>query len=211
MKITSIISSIIFATMASAVAEESAASADGFTPLALADLETEGNWAADGEGVIGLVPREGESGWKRYNHYLWVPGTFENFSFDFEYQHGAGGNSGLYFRVSDQADPVASGFEVQIMDSTGKADSEMGHHDLGGIIQTHGASKNMSKAPGEWNRMTVTLEGNHLKVVLNGETIQDLDLAASKKPDKELAASGKISIQDHGLPFAVRNLRVKKL
>jgi Domain of Unknown Function (DUF1080) len=190
---------------------EGAASSDGYTALALKDLETEGNWSVDGEGAFRLVPREGESGWKRYHHYLWLPGTFGNFSFDFEYQHPAGGNSGLYFRVSDQADPVVSGFEVQIMDSTGKADAEMGHHDLGGIIQTKGASKNMSKPPGEWNRMIVTMEGNHLTVVLNGETIQDLDLATAKKPDKELAASGKICIQDHGLPFAVRNLRVKQL
>lgn len=211
MKITPVIPFIIFITLSSAKAEEGSKSSDGFTPLVLKDLETEGNWTVDTEGAIRLVPREGESGWTRYNHYLWIPGVFGNFSFDFEYQHAAGGNSGLYFRVSDQADPVASGFEVQIMDSTGKADSEMGHHDLGGIIQTKGASKNMSRAPGEWNRMIVTMEGNHLTVVLNGETIQDLDLATVKKPDKELAATGKISIQDHGLPFSVRNLRVKKL
>lgn len=210
MKITSIIHFIIILTLVSASAQDGAKDSDGFTPLAMKDLETEGNWALDSEGAIRLEPREGESGWKRYNHYLWIPGTFGNFSFDFEYQHASGGNSGLYFRVSDQADPVASGFEVQIMDSTGKADAEMGHHDLGGIIQTKGASKNMSKAPGEWNRMIVTMEGNRLTVVLNGETIQDLDLAAAKKPEKELAASGKIAIQDHGLAFAVRNLRVKK-
>lgn len=210
MKITSIIHFIIILTLVSASAQDGAKDSDGFTPLAMKDLETEGNWALDSEGAIRLEPREGESGWKRYNHYLWIPGTFGNFSFDFEYQHASGGNSGLYFRVSDQADPVASGFEVQIMDSTGKADAEMGHHDLGGIIQTKGASKNMSKAPGEWNRMIVTMEGNRLTVVLNGETIQDLDLAAAKKPEKELEASGKIAIQDHGLAFAVRNLRVKK-
>ena len=32
-----------------------------------------------------------------------------------------------------------------------------------------------------------------------------------KPKDKKLVASGKISIQDHGQPFTVRNLRVKKL
>ena len=48
-------------------------------------------------------------------------------------------------------------------------------------------------------------------MVLNGELVQDINLAEKKPKDKELVASGKICIQDHGQPFTVRNLRVKKL
>jgi len=177
----------------------------------LSQLGTEGNWKIQEDGSLYLEPREGEEGWQRYHHYLWLKDNYGDFVFDFEYKHADGGNSGFYFRVSDKADPVASGFEVQIMDSTGKADADMGHHDLGGVIKTKGASKNMSKAPNEWNRMTVTMKGNQLTVVLNGETIQYFDLAAAKGADVNLATEGLITIQDHGLPFWVRNLQVKRL
>jgi hypothetical protein len=51
-----------------------------------------------------------------------------------------------------------------------------------------------------------------VSVVLNGKKVQDnLDLAAKKPKGKKLAGAGKIAIQDHGLKFSVRNLRVKKL
>jgi len=187
----------------------------GFTPLIvdgkLSGLITEGNWKIQEDGSIYLEPRKGEEGWKRYNHYLTTAEKYGDFVFDFEYKHAEGGNSGFYFRVSDSADPVESGYEVQIMDSTGVADDEMGHHDLGGIIKTKGASKNMSKPNNEWNRMTVTMKGNHLTVVLNGETVQDFDLSKEKPEGKELDAEGYLSIQDHGLPFWVRNLQVKGL
>jgi len=188
---------------------------EGFTVLYdgknLDGIETEGNWKIQEDGSLFLEPREGEKGWSRYNHYIWLKEKHGDFVFDFEYKHPEGGNSGLYFRCADKVDPTKSGFEVQIKDSTGLADDKMGHHDLGGVIQTKGASKNMSKPANEWNRMTVTMKGNQLQVVLNGELIQDFDLSKEKKEDKELVEEGWISIQDHGLPFYVRNLQVKKL
>ena len=120
-----------------------------------------------------------------------------------------GGNSGLYFRIYDESDATAHGFEVQILDCYGK--KKLGPHDLGGVIKTAGPLVNASKKPGEWNRMVVTLKEGKLTVVLNGKTVQDeLDLAAKKPKDKKLADKGKIAIQDHGQPFWVRNIKVKK-
>lgn len=176
----------------------------------IAKYKTEGNWEKQADGSLQLTPREGESGWTRYNHYIWLPGEYGDFTFDFEFKYAKGGNSGLYFRCADDVDPTKSGFEVQINDSFGLKE-DAGHHDMGGIIQTQGPTKNMAKPPGEWNQMTVSMKGDRLVVVLNGECIQDFNLREKKPKDKELVKSGKISIQDHGLPFTVRNLRVKKL
>ncbi len=188
---------------------------EGFTPLieggTWSGLQTEGNWQIQENGEVYLEPREGEEGWKRYHHYLTTTEKYGDFVFDFEYKHGEGGNSGFYFRISDVSEPTEHGFEVQILDSLGKPDEEMGHHDNGGVIRTKGADKNASKPAGEWNRMTVTMKGSHITVVLNGQKIQDFDLAKEKPEDKELASEGYISIQDHGLPFWVRNLQVKRL
>ena len=191
-----------------------AADAGGFETIYdgkdLSKIKTEGNWQIQPDGSLQLTPREGEKGWTRYNHYIWLPGEYGDFTFDFEFLYTEGGNSGLYFRCGDDIDPTLSGFEVQILDSFG-VEKELGHHDMGGIIKTQGPSQNMSKAPGEWNRMTVSMVGDRLIVVLNGECIQDFNLREKKPGDKNLPASGKIAIQDHGLPFTVRNIRVKKL
>tara|TARA_B110000003_G_scaffold268333_1_gene297713 strand:- start:4630 stop:5256 length:627 start_codon:yes stop_codon:yes gene_type:complete len=188
--------------------------AEGFTTVFdgkdLSKIETTGNWKIQKDGSLYLEPRPGEKGWTRYGSYLWLKDDYKDFVFDFEYKHEKGGNSGLYFRIYDEADPTVHGFEVQILDCFGK--KKLGQHDLGGVIQTAGPLANGSKPAGEWNRMVVTMKKGKLSVVLNGEIVQDkLDLAASKPKNKKLADSGKIAIQDHGQKFWVRNLRVKRL
>ncbi|MEM7699274.1 MAG: DUF1080 domain-containing protein [Verrucomicrobiota bacterium] len=155
-------------------AEHPEKNAAGFVDLIdgedLSAIETEGNWILQDDGSLYLDPREGESGWKRYHHYVWLKEAYGDFVFDFEYKHPKGGNSGFYFRIGDKSNPVDSGFEVQILDSLGKPDEKMGHHDNGGIIKTKGASKNMTKEPGEWNRMTVTMQGNQLTIATHSRT-----------------------------------------
>ena len=65
------------------------------------------------------------------------------------------------------------------------------------------------KPAGEWNRYTITLKGNHLHVVLNGEQIQDLDLSKTKLKDRP--AEGYISFQDEAKRIWYRNVRIKEL
>lgn len=173
-------------------------------------VKTEGNWIPQEDGSLFLDPRPGEKGWTRYGSYLWLTEDYKDFMFDFEYKHGKGGNSGLYFRIYDESDATAHGFEVQILDCYGK--EKLGQHDLGGVIKTAGPLTNASKPAGEWNRMKVMMKDGKLTVILNGKTVQDkLDVAAKKPKGKKFADSGKIAIQDHGQKFSVRKLMVKKL
>ena len=176
----------------------------------LSKIKTEGNWKIQEDGSLMLQPRPGEKGWTRYGSYLWLLDDYEDFVVDFEYKHGKGGNSGLYFRIYDESDATAHGFEVQILDCFGK--EKLGQHDLGGVIKTAGPLVNAAKPAGEWNRMIVTMKDGKLTVELNGKKVQDgLDVAAKKPKDKKLAAKGKIAIQDHGQQFWVRNIKAKKL
>ena len=177
------------------------------------DLEgwtTTGNWAAEPDGVLSIRPREGERGWQRYGDYIWSERPYGDFILDVEYAFPPGGNSGLFFRVADRADPVRTGIEAQILDSIGH-EGEMTHHDHGGIISTQGASENRSLPPGEWNRMIVTARGERLQVDLNGAQIIDLRLDQSAIADR--AMSGFIGLQDHGRPNEIRfrNLWLKEL
>lgn len=176
----------------------------------LSQIQTEGNWQIQDDGSLHLTPREGEKGWKRYGSYIWLKEEYADFVFDFEFKFAKGGNSGFYFRCSDDIDPTKSGFEIQILDSHG-VEKELGHHDMGGVIRTCGPLVNAARPAGEWQRMTVSMKGDQLKVILNNRLVQDINLREKKPEEKALAESGKICIQDHGLPFTVRNLRVKRL
>ncbi len=171
----------------------------------LSGWTTTGNWLVEKDGVIAIRPREGERGWQRYSAYLWSEREYGDFILDIEYSYPAGGNSGVFFRVGDRADPVKTGIECQILDSC-KKEGEMTPHDHGGIISTVGASKNMSKSPGEWNRMIVTVRGAHLTVDLNGQNIVDIQLDES--PVKDRPARGYIGLQDHGRPHNLRFRRI---
>lgn len=171
----------------------------------LTGWKTTGNWLPQTDRSLLIQPRPGEKGWQRYDAYLWSEKKYKDFVLDVEYAYPPGGNSGVYFRVGDRNDPVEKGIEAQILDSSGKK-GPLGHHDHGGIIRTVGASKNMSRPPGEWNRMVVTCVGSHLQVELNGEQIIDTQLDEGAMKDRPL--EGYIGFQDHGEP---NNLRFRDI
>lgn len=177
----------------------------------LAGWKTSGNWIPQDDGSLLIQPREGEKGWQRYDAYLFSEKKYKDFVADFEYSYPPGGNSGFYFRIGDLSDPVGKGIEAQILDSSQK-EGPLTAHDHGGIVGNAAApNKNMSRPPGEWNRMVVTCIGTQCQVELNGEQIVDVDL--SKTPVKDRLLEGYIGFQDHGQPNDIRfrNIRIRDL
>jgi hypothetical protein len=170
---------------------------------------TEGNWKLDA-GVVTLTPREGEKGWSRWKSYLWAKGTYTDFEIEFEYQVQKAGNSGFYFRVGDVNDPVAKGIEVQIYDSGSKpASAKLTDHDSGGVIPGLPPKKNAAKLAGEWNKFHLTNQNDKLTIVLNGETVNEVDL--NQGALKSRPKTGSIGFQDHALPLALRNVKIREL
>jgi hypothetical protein len=181
---------------------------------ALTRVTTKGNWSLK-DGIISLNPRAGEEGWTRYASYLWLDGEYRDFHCEFEYRHEKEGNSGFYFRVADTGAPVKTGVEVQLLDCYEK--NKLSWHDLGGIIRfsspEQGAPRmNAAKPADEWNTVSILLQDNRLTVIINGLTVQQaVDLSLHPLAGAGLAPTGKIGFQDHGLPFHIRHLRVRKL
>ena len=192
-------------------AEEKTAACIGFRPMFngkdLTGWKTTGNWKVEKGNVVTLHPRPGERGWQRYDAYLTTDRKYKDFILDLEFKFNKYGNSGVFLRVADPKSQVKSGFEVQILDTHGK--KKFGAHDCGGVIGTSGPSKMMVKPAGEWNRYTITCIGAKLKVVLNGEQIQDLDLSRSRLKDRP--PSGYIGFQDEARRIWYRNVRIKEL
>ncbi len=192
-------------------AKEAKRDSEGFVPLFngknLEGWKTTGNWVVEEDGTVTLVPRPGETGWQRFDAYIMTERTYKDFVLDLEFKIEKEGNSGVFFRVADPLEPVAKGIEVQILDTHGLENP--GNHDCGGVIGTAAPSKNMAKPAGEWNRYTITVENNHLTVVLNGEQIIDLKLDESAMKDRPEV--GHIGFQDEAKRIWYRNVRIKEL
>jgi len=175
----------------------------------LTGWQTTGNWVVKEGNIITLEPRPGEHGWQRYNDYLATTRKFRDFVIDLEFKYNKGGNSGVFLRIGDLANHVETGFEVQILDTHGKPDDKLTHHDGGGVIRTQAPSHNAMKPAGEWNHYNITVKGSQLTVILNGEKVNELDLSEGAMKDRP--AEGYISFQDEGKPIWYRNVRIKEL
>ena len=100
---------------------------------------------------------------------------YSDFILEFEFKLGELGNSGCALRSSMRGDPAFDALELQMADlryNPQAKDSEL----TGGLYRAIAPTKQLYK-PTEWNKYQVTLKGSRIKVVLNGETVQDLDLA----------------------------------
>lgn len=132
-----------------------------------------------------------------------------------EFNVAKGSNSGIYFQGQ---------YEVQILDSFGKAAKDLKYGDCGGIYNHAPPKSNESKMPGEWQSFDVvfqaprfengkkTANARFVKVVHNGVVIHENvevkgpTTAALGGPERPL---GPLMLQgDHG-PVAFRNIRIK--
>jgi len=181
------------------------------TPLAAealsAHCQTSGNWTL-ADGVAKLTPSEGQSGWQRYDHYLWLEGEYADFEAEFEYRLEKRGNSGFYFHVGDRSQPVATGVEVQLY-ATSPDKKRLTDHDAGGIIPGGPPSENAASPAGQWNHMHVVCEGGMIRVTLNGRLVQTMPLDHDKIADRPRL--GAIGFQDHSMPLELRHWRVRSL
>jgi len=143
-----------------------------------------------------------------------------DFVVDFDYKLSKGCNSGVFFRVDDLKNPVYTGIEIALDDTTGA-----GFHDSGAFYDLVKPSKNAQKPAGEWNHMTITAKGPEVVVVLNGAEVSRINLdewtEPGLRPDGtkhkfekvaigKLARTGYFGFQDHGQDCWYKNVTLKK-
>ncbi len=142
-----------------------------------------------------------------------------DFVLDFDYKLSSGCNTGVFLRVGDLGDPVNSGIEVALDDTTGTSVVDSGaFYDLVAPID------NPQKPAGQWNNMTITAAGSVLAISLNGKDVSRINLdewtVAGKRPDgtahkfknrpiADLPRNGYIGFQDHGRDCWFRNIALK--
>ena len=207
------------------------ASESAFVPLFPADGVPKG-WTVRAWDDV-RNPAKGDPVWKVENGILlggeprgsWLLSEkgYGDFVLEFDFKLGERGNSGCALRVPMFGDPAFDGMELQMADyryNTEAKDSEL----TGGIYRAIAPTKQVYR-PTQWNTYHVTLKGAHLKVVLNGETIQNLNLDEQNQtvlhhngkdapPVKDRPRRGHIGFQELSrgdVHAQIRNARIKVL
>lgn len=102
-----------------------------------------------------------------------------DFILDFDYRLSPGSKSGVFLRVGDLDDPVNTGLEVAIADTTGTSEEAPGA--LHGLVPP---VVNAQKPAGEWNHMTITAQGAVIAVSLNGRDVSRIRLDEWTEPGR---------------------------
>ena len=189
----------------------------GFTPLFNGrDLAgwhgaTEGYDVVDGE----LRCRKGAGG------NLLTEQEFGDFVLRFDFRLTPGANNGLGIRVPADGDAAFQGIELQILDDAHpKYVSVQPWQVHGSIYGVVAAERGCLKPAGEWNTEEVTVKGSTVKVVVNGKTIVDADIAPFRDgqptPDGKshpglARTSGHIGFLGHGDEVHFRNIRIREM
>ena len=177
-----------FLIIASALAALDARSEERFAPLFAKDGALAGfvvrNWSD-----VSQPPPAGAA-WEMRDGILRSTGSrgcwlvsekeYGDFILEYEFKLGPLGNSGCALRAPMKGDPAFDGLEMQMADF--RYNEKAKPNELtGGLYRAAAPSKQLYK-PEEWNAVRIELRGSKVKVTLNGEVVQDIDLDDFKEP-----------------------------
>ena len=129
-------------------------------------------WTVDDNGILhGSDPR---------GTWLISQQEYTDFVLTLDFKLPPQGNSGVALRAPMRGDPAYDGMELQIVDPR-YYDNKGEKIQLCGAIYRAIAPKNEVFKPEDWNHYEITCQGPHVKVVLNGQTVQDFNLDEQTK------------------------------
>ncbi len=139
----------------------------------------------------------------------------------FEFRLPPAGNSGIAIRTPPSGRSASEGLEIQVLDDegyiakTGRPLKDYQYH--GSICHCVGAKRGYLRPAGQWNTQEIRVEGQRVRVTLNGTRILDADLdkvdrsKLSVVPKGLERRSGHIGFAGHNDPVEFQNVRVKRL
>lgn len=143
---------------------------------------------------------------------------YANFISRLEFMVPPAGNNGLIVRYTGEGSPHINGMELQVLDNEdpryAKLDPRQYHGSVYGVIPAH---RGYLREPGEWNVQETLMNGNHIRIDLNGYTILDADLSEPKESKEgELYPgikhkTGYFGFAGHKDPVAFRNISMIEL
>lgn len=152
---------------------------------------------------------------------------YRNFELMLDWKISAGGNSGIFFNVSEDPkykNTYETGPEMQILDDERHPDAKVGKdRQAGANYDLMPVSTPAVKPVGEYNTIRLVVNEGHVTHYLNGKKVVEYTLwtpewkkmvAESKfvdMPDYGTYKSGHIALQDHGDKVWFRNIKIRRL
>lgn len=149
---------------------------------------------------------------------------FANFELTIDWKIEPGGNSGVFYRASEDTDAIYwNAPEMQVLDDAKHPDGQNPLTSAGAAYDLYPAPRGVVKPGGEWNTARLIVNGNHVEHWLNGVKLLEYEfgspdwnskVAASKfapHPHFGKNAQGHIGLQDHGNVVAFRNIKLRVL
>jgi hypothetical protein len=125
--------------------------------------------------------------------YLTSDQSYKNFVLSIDFKCGADTNSGVFVRSPQES----GGYEVQIWRQ------QPAGYNTGAIVGTAKTARDYTFKPDQWNHYQITAQGDHITVVLNGETTLDIHDAKFSE--------GHLRLQYQQFPIAFRNIKIRSL
>ncbi len=149
---------------------------------------------------------------------------FRNFELSLEWNVAPKGNSGIFYRASEDADAIYwTAPEMQVLDDAGHADGQSRLTAAGADYGLYPAPAGVVKPAGEWNQVRILVDGNHIEQWLNGVKVVEYELGSPDWEAKVKAskfathprygrnAEGYIGLQEHEFRVAFRNIKIRVL
>jgi HEAT repeat protein len=166
------------------------------------------------DGMVAVKPSDDSGG------NLYTDKEYSDFIFRFEFQLTPAANNGIGIRAPLTGDAAYAGMEIQVLDNTAPVYADLQpyqyHGSVYGVIP---AKRGYLNPVSDWNYEEITAIGTHIKVVLNGTTIVDGDIAGPRdngtmdhRDHPGLKnVTGHIGFLGHGSELKFRNIRIKDL
>ena len=148
--------------------------------------------------------------------------TFKDFELELEWKVSPGGNSGVFYGVSEtEGETYFTGPEMQVLDDLGHADGKDPKTSAGSLYALVAPTGKALKPVGEFNQARIVKKGSHVEHWLNGKKVVQYELgstalakliAESKFKDMQRFAKeseGHIALQHHGQEVWFRNVKVR--
>ena len=150
---------------------------------------------------------------------------FDDFELEIEWKIGEAGNSGIFYRGTEEYDHIYwTGTEYQLLDDLEAADNKTRLTCAGAAYGLYPPPEGHLKTVGDWNKTRIVARGAHVEHWLNDFKLLEYELwspdweakvQASKFkawPNYGRAKKGHIALQgDHTGVLAFRNIRIREL
>jgi len=167
------------------------------------------------QAIDGELTRVGEAG------DIVTVDEFDDFELTLEWKLSPNGNSGLFYRVTEDDDVMwHTAPEYQIIDNAYKEPLKPVQY-TGANYDLHPPSRDVTKPIGTWNQTRLLVRGAHVEHWLNDVKVVEYELwtpdwerrvRQSKFKDYATygrARRGHIGLQDHGDRAAYRNIKIR--